>query len=191
MRSRAFVATVALLLAGFLAACDGDTGTGTPPPGSGVVPTAAPFPSVPEPTIVTRAATPSPTPTGTATPTPAAGGTAAPEQTYTVVAGDVLGSIADRFDVPSAAIRALNNLTGDNIQIGQRLRIPARVPGTTAPNSTGVTTYTVKPGDTAFGIALEFDTTVEALERANGVPRGGLNDLQLGQVVKLPPPGPR
>ena len=103
----------------------------------------------------------------------------------------MLGSIADRFDVPSAAIRALNNLTGDNIQIGQRLRIPARVPGTTSPDSAGVTTYTVKPGDTAFGIALEFDTTVEALERANSVPKGGLDDLQLGQVVKLPPPGPR
>ena len=35
-----------------------------------------------------------------------------------------LQSIADKFDVPSAAIRALNNLTGDSIQIGQKLRIP-------------------------------------------------------------------
>lgn len=192
MRSRAFVATVALLASVLLVACDGNAGTSTPTPGAGTVPTAAPFPSVPEPTLVTRAASPSPTATGTATPTPTGGtGVAAPEQTYVVVAGDVLGSIADKFDVPSAAIRALNNLTGDNIQIGQRLRIPARTPGTTTPGAAGVTTYTVKAGDTAFGIALEFDTTTEALERANGVPKGGLDNLQLGQVVKLPPPGQR
>ena len=52
-------------------------------------------------------------------------------------------------------------------------------------------TYTVKAGDTAFGIALQFDTTVQALERANSVPKDGLDNLQLGQVVKLPPPGTR
>jgi LysM repeat protein len=190
LRSRAFVATVALLMTGLLAACTGGTGKATPTPGAGAVPTAAPYASVPEPTIVTRLATPSPTPTGSATPTSGTGA-AAPEQTYTVVAGDVLGSIADKFDVPSAAIRALNNLTGDSIQIGQKLRIPAKTPGTTSPGATGVTTYTVKAGDTAFGIALQFDTTTEALERANGVQKGGLDNLQLGQVVKLPPPGQR
>ena len=54
-----------------------------------------------------------------------------------------------------------------------------------------MSTYTVKAGDTAFGIALQFDTTTEALERANGVAKGGLDNLQLGQVVKLPPPGQR
>ena len=190
LRSRAFAATVALLLAVPLAACDGNTGKTTPTAGTGNVPTASPFASVPSPTVVTRAATPSPTPTGSATPAASTGATA-PEQTYTVVAGDVLGSIADKFDVPSAAIRALNNLTGDSIQIGQKLRIPAKTPGTTSPGATGVTTYTVKAGDTAFGIALQFDTTTEALERANGVPKGGLDNLQLGQVVKLPPPGQR
>ncbi len=193
MRSRAFVATVALLLSGVLVACDGNTAKATPTVGAGSVPTAAPFPAVPEPTLVTRLATPSATPTGSATPAAASGatGAAAPEQTYTVVAGDVLGSIADKFDVPAASIRTLNNLTGDSIQIGQKLRIPGRVARTTSPGSGGVSTYTVKAGDTAFGIALQFDTTTEALERANGVAKGGLDNLQLGQVVKLPPPGQR
>ena len=184
MRSRAIFAIVALLVA---AACGGNADKATPTAGASV-PTAAPFASMPEPTIVTgvRAATP------TTSATPAAGAVT-PEQTYTVVAGDVIGTIADKFDVPSAQIRALNNLTSDTLQIGQKLRIPARTAGAplTTPPPGGVTSYTVKAGDTAFGIALQFDTTTEALERANGVAKGGLNNLQLGQVVKLPPPGQR
>lgn len=177
MRSRAFLATVAILVA---SACSGG---GKPAPGAGAVPTAAPFTNVPAATVVT----------GTATPTPSATPGTSGEQTYTVVAGDVLGSIADKFDVPSAQIRALNNLTTDTLQIGQKLRIPpksaANPPSTPSPG--GVTTYTVKQGDTAFGIALQFDTTTEALEKANNVPKGGLDNLQLGQIVKLPPPGQR
>ena len=43
--------------------------------------------------------------------------------------------------------------------------------------------YTIKPGDTLGGIAAKCDTTVGALERANGVdPRS----LQLGQVLAIP-----
>ena len=190
MRLRAILATGAIVA---LSACGGRSDT--PAPGGGGVPTAAPFVTLPEPIIVTGAATPAPTTSATATPAPGSPTSpgAAGEQIYTVVAGDVIGSIADRFDVPSAQIRALNNLTGDGIQIGQRLRIPARtttLPPAAVPGA-GVTTHTVKAGDTAYGIALQYDTTVAALERANAVSAGGLNNLQLGQVVKLPPPGGR
>lgn len=182
MRLRALLAPLALLALLVATACGGDSGgspTTTP-----AVPTAAPYPAVPSPTLVTGTPTATPTPTGTPS--------GAAEQTYTVVAGDVLGSIAAKFDVPAAQIRALNNLTGDDIQIGQKLRIPARSATpqpTAAPGA--ASSYTVKAGDTALGIALQFDTTVEALERANGVAKGGLETLQLGQVVKLPPPGQR
>ena len=182
MRARALLVTVALL---FATACGGQTDSGTPS-GTGFVPTAAPFPSVPSPVIVTGTATPAPNGTP-------AGGGGTGEQVYTVVAGDVLGTIADKFDVPASQLRVYNNLTTDTLQIGQKLKIPARTAGTVTPPASpgGVTTYTVKAGDTAFGIALQFDTTVAALERANGVPKDGLDNLQLGQVVKLPPPGER
>ncbi|MGE3857830.1 MAG: LysM peptidoglycan-binding domain-containing protein [Dehalococcoidia bacterium] len=191
MRSRAYVATVSLLLAGILGGCDSGSSTATPTAGATAIPTAAPFASVPSPTVVTRDPNAAP-PTGTATPspTPVASVAAGEEQTYTVVDGDVLGRIAARFNVSADAIRELNKLDGDDIRIGQTLRIPVRPQGSTTTEN-GVTSYIVKPGDTAFGIALEFDTTVEELERANGVAKGGLDDLQLGQVVKLPPPGRR
>lgn len=49
-------------------------------------------------------------------------------------------------------------------------------------------TYTVQEGDTAFGIALEFDTTVEALAAANDMTEEELENLQIGQVINLPAP---
>ncbi len=183
MRSRAHlaivasVATVTLIVA---TACGGNADPPIPGPDPGSVPTAAPLTSVPAAVVVT--ATP-------ATSTPAPGGT---QQTYTVESGDVLGSIAERFNVSSEAIRSLNQLTTDILQIDQELLIPAPAPDAPPPSTgAGITTYTVVEGDTPFGIALEFDTTVEALEAANGVAPGGLDLLQLGQVVKLPPPGQR
>ncbi len=194
LRFRALLAPIVLCSALLLGAACTDSGDRpTPTTGPGSVPTAPPLASVPSPTIVTGSATP----TGTGTPTTGTGaaGANAGEQSYTVVAGDVLTSIAVKFDVPSAQIRTLNNLTTDTLQIGQKLRIPAKTaasgtpPPSTSPGS--ASTYTVKAGDTAFGIALQFDTTTEALERANSVQRGGLDNLQLGQVVKLPPPGQR
>jgi peptidoglycan endopeptidase LytF len=153
------------------------------------IPTATPFASVPPPVVVT----PTNQPAASATP----GGNTS-EIVYTVVAGDSISVLADKFDVPSASIRALNNLTKDDLAIGQKVRIPAKAtvnPGTSTtpppPATNGVSTYTVKAGDSAFGIALQFDTTVEKLEAANGVKSGGLTSLQIGQVLKLPPPGQR
>jgi len=186
MRLRsALLAAVAMLSAG---ACFGGSGQ-APQPTPTPIPTATPFATVPAPVVVTP---------GTA---PASGPAAETgEQIYTVIAGDSISVIAEKFDVPSATIRALNKLTSDDILIGQTLRIPAKTtaggPGTSTtppalPPAGGVTIYTVKAGDSAFGIALQFDTSVEALEEANGVGPGGLNNLQIGQVVKLPPPGSR
>lgn len=177
-----------------------------PPPPRGIL-TATPFAKPPEPTIV---AAPSRTPGGTssatlgATPasstptaTPAAGGA---ETSYTVVAGDAISLIAQRFGVTSAAIRAANNLPNDDIRIGQVLKIPrAAASGTPTPGPTvgpsrptpppaSGDSYLVKPGDTAFGIALEFQVTLAELEQVNGVAPGGLNNIKAGETIRVPKP---
>jgi LysM repeat protein len=72
----------------------------------------------------------------TATATPATEPTSAagcPEGTqadgencvYTVVEGDTLSTIAERFGVTTAAISEANGLSGEGLQIGQALIIPA------------------------------------------------------------------
>jgi LysM repeat protein len=184
MRIRLHTFAVILLAAATvgLVACGGDDEPEPPFPTpttapSTPVPSATPLAQVPEPTIVTGPGEVSSTPVD---PT---------EVSYVVVAGDALSLIADRFGVSVDVIRQANNLSGDDIFIGQVLRIPrqAATPGATptpAPGSPD--TYTVQPGDTAFGIALQFDVTLQALEQANGVGPGGLDNLQIGQVLQIP-----
>ncbi|MBM4410237.1 MAG: LysM peptidoglycan-binding domain-containing protein [Chloroflexi bacterium] len=187
-----------LVLAVLLSAACGKTDP-APPPG---LPTASPLATVPEPTIVpagsrtpnggTSTSTPVPTTTATATPTA--------ETTYTVVAGDAMSLIAQRFATTAAAIRAANNLPNDDVRIGQILKIPrpatgtAPTPGPTVgpprPTPPPVTadSYVVKPGDTAFGIALEFQVTLAELEQINGLPPGGLNNIKAGETIRVPKP---
>ena len=48
------------------------------------------------------------------------------QQLWQVKAGDTLSSIAQRFNVSVDAIKAANNIKGNNIQVGQKLVIPAK-----------------------------------------------------------------
>ncbi len=170
------------------------------PPSPPGLPTATPLAKVPEPTIV-PATSRTPSSTGTSTATPTATPTAATAETaYTVVAGDAMSLIAQRFGTTSAAIRTANNLTNDDVRIGQVLKIPSGTtsitptPGPTVgpprptPPPVASDSYVVKPGDTAFGIALEFQVTLAELEQVNGVPAGGLNNIKAGETIRVPKP---
>jgi len=67
--------------------------------------------------------TPAPTAAQTVPPTPAP--TPAPVRTYTIVAGDTLASIAQRFGTTVEALQAANGISdADEIVIGQVLVIP-------------------------------------------------------------------
>jgi LysM repeat protein len=48
------------------------------------------------------------------------------EEMYTVKSGDTLSAIARQFGVRVHALRSANNLTTDKIQVGQKLKIPAK-----------------------------------------------------------------
>lgn len=113
--------------------------------------------------------------------------------TYTVQPGDNLFRIALRYGTTVAAIQQANNWYTTLIYVGQVLIIPTGSvppPGPTAtppPPPTGTTTYVVQPGDTLYGIALRFGTTVSALKAANGL----VGDLiYIGQVLTIPGSGP-
>ncbi|MDA0815209.1 MAG: LysM peptidoglycan-binding domain-containing protein [Chloroflexi bacterium] len=183
-------AILSIAAAALLVACSDDDGpteqpTATPAPAVTPAPTATPLARVPEPIIVTDAGLP-------------ASGLPSTEESvqYTVESGDTVGGIAERFGVSSDAIRSANEITNDEIFIGQVLTIPRDTAttgdtgsaGVEAPPVTDGSTYVVQPGDTAFGIALEFDTTVEALAAANGMTEDEITDLQIGQVINLPSP---
>lgn len=97
------------------------------------------------------------------------------ETTYTVVKGDTLYGIANKFGVSVNNLKTANNLTNNTLSIGQVLKIPS----TTASN----VTYTVKKGDTLYGIANTYNTTVNALKTLNNLTS---NTLSIGQTLILP-----
>ncbi|MDQ4078636.1 MAG: LysM peptidoglycan-binding domain-containing protein [Chloroflexota bacterium] len=47
-----------------------------------------------------------------------------------------------------------------------------------------IVNHTVQEGDTLYGIAILYGTTVEAIRQANGLEEGAI--LQVGQVLKIP-----
>lgn len=100
--------------------------------------------------------------------------------TYTVVSGDSLWSIARKFNTTVDELKRLNNLTSDNLSVGQVLIVS----GTTTPTEPPTTnTYTVMSGDSLWSIARKFNTTVDELKRINGLTS---NNLRIGQVLKIP-----
>ena len=97
--------------------------------------------------------------------------------TYTVVKGDNLYNIANKYGVTVETIKQANNLTSNLLSIGQILKIPAQN------IETGYKEYEVKAGDSLYSIARSYNTTVEAIVNANNLTT---TILSVGQILKIP-----
>ena len=179
------------------------TPTAEPRPAPSQEPRTAPTPG-PSPS---PAPEPRPTPGSGPRPAPAPGPTACPPgtATYIIRAGDNYHALAIRFRTTvDAIIRANPGVNPESLAIGQRICIPG---GTAAPpparhsetdktadlpdNSTeatvctpGTFAYTVQAGDTYYLLAQKYQTSVEAIIRAN--PGINPNILQIGQTICIP-----
>lgn len=116
---------------------------------------------------------------------------------YRVKNGDYLGRIASRHRCTVAQIKRWNNLSSNNIRVGQRLVIyrggtssgsasassaPAKTQSSSAAPASGGSTYTVKSGDTLSGIANRNGVTVAQLKQWNGLSG---NNIKVGQKLKV------
>jgi LysM repeat protein len=122
----------------------------------------------------------SPTAVAIATPT-LAGTPVLGEFEYTVQWYDTLYSLARRFNTTVEAIVALNGLQDANtIKVGQVLKIRGALPSP----SVAPAEYIVQPGDTLYSIARRYNTTVEAICRANGIVNPWY--IRVGQKLSIP-----
>lgn len=109
---------------------------------------------------------------------------------YTVKAGDSLWKIAMGNDLTVDHLKQMNNLTTNTIYVGQQLRIkegqinsqPSQSNSQANQSNQNVGTYTVKAGDTLWGIANDHDTTVSALKQNNHL---SSDTIYVGQVLSL------
>jgi len=150
--------------------------------------TPTPIPPTPTQTASPTEAPPTDTPTITLTPTISG------PFIYTVEEGDVLYSIAQKFDVEILVLIEVNqerlNLDPANpiIRVGDELLIPP--PGTQLstptplpeglPRGTRIE-YIVKPEDTLAFIASEFNSTVEDILEVNELEDA--NSIYVGQIL--------
>jgi N-acetylmuramoyl-L-alanine amidase len=92
---------------------------------------------------------------------------------HTVVSGETLGSIAEKYGVTSDSIRWSNNLTLTSLTPGMDLRIPP-VDGVV---------YTVKSGDTVESIASRFRSDANKIISFNDAELTGLVE---GETIVIP-----
>jgi len=126
---------------------------------------------------------------------------------YRVQRGDTLAGIADRFDVTVSDLKRWNHIAGARAPRGARLRIyaggvtaqsapPAKAKSARNVGGTGLqdvsardtegsehVEHRVKPGETLYTIAREYQTTVSALRQAN--PFLADRELQAGDTLTI------
>ena len=129
----------------------------------------------------------------------------APEYTvYVVRSGDYLAKISKRYNVTINSIKRLNNLKGDSIRVGQKLKLPGKIeignevaahaaapvvkaaPTPSAKYNGETKEYVVKSGDTLGAIAYGNGITIRQLKALNGLTR---DDLKIGQKIRIPANG--
>ena len=100
---------------------------------------------------------------------------------YTVKRGDTLWGIAKKFGVTVSAVVKANNIRNPNlIYVGEVFIIPHM----TSAESFEYTLYTVRRGDTLWGISRKFGTSINSIVALNGIKNPNL--IYAGEVFKIP-----
>jgi len=108
----------------------------------------------------------------------AAASTTAASWRHTVRRGDSLWSLASRYGTNVDRIKRDNELRGDRLVVGQKLRIE-----TGAGGGAGARSHTVRRGDTIGRIARTQSVSIESILRANGLSRK--STIYPGQILRL------
>lgn len=99
---------------------------------------------------------------------------------YIVKEGDSLWSIASKNNTTVDNIKKLNNLSSNNLSVGQVLKLSYDAENEDIKESN---IYTVKKGDSLWLIANKYGTTVDELKNANNLKS---NTLSIGQTLIIP-----
>ncbi len=95
---------------------------------------------------------------------------------YRVRTDDSLWKIARKFRTSVDALKRANHISSSIIHPGQKLRIP---PG----DSVAYVKHRVRPGETLYGLAARYGTSVAAIKRANGM-TGSM--IRAGKIITVP-----
>ncbi|MBU4226945.1 LysM peptidoglycan-binding domain-containing protein [bacterium] len=110
---------------------------------------------------------------------------------YTVVKGDSLWSISQRYDVNMNTIISTNNLKEiSRLSIGQKLKLPitnmdiAKAEGYGQEAAAEEIIYSVKKGESLWSISREYNVKLEAIIAANSIIDA--SKISAGQQLRIP-----
>lgn len=141
-----------------------------------------------------------PTVTGTAKPQSAPQQQQAPQGgVYRVVRGDTMSAIAAKHNMSLSALLNMNGMNASQIiYVGQSIKVAGGAPAANPANNaqaapqqqqqqpagnTNVSTYTIKSGDTLYGISRSHGMSLQALLSLNNISASSL--ILPGQVLKI------
>jgi membrane-bound lytic murein transglycosylase D len=117
---------------------------------------------------------------------------------HKVRSGDSWWRIANRYRVPVAVLKKVNNTTSNILRPGQLVMVPGNESGRAVASSSASSgssgssqraiasrrgNYVVRSGDTLWSISRKFGTTVSTLKQSNGLRS---NSLKAGQKLYIP-----
>ncbi len=104
---------------------------------------------------------------------------------HEVKKGETLYSISRAYGKSVAEIQRLNQLSGNELKVGQKIKISVSGESTSSPNvkvsSNG--SHTVQKGETLYSISRAYGVTVAEIQKANGLSG---NELKVGQTIRIP-----
>jgi len=109
---------------------------------------------------------------------------------YKVIAGDSLGVIAQRYNIPTAMLKSANAKTSSRIRIGETLIIPSiglnEIAKTVQKKKRRLAhkTHTIDNGDTVWDIAKKHKLSVKDILAFNGMSKN--STLRIGASIKIP-----
>ena len=103
-------------------------------------------------------------------------------KTHKLKRNETLTSLAKRYHVSVSELKAVNNLTGNQVKRGTVLIIPPPVESSSQVDNESAATYKVKKGETLTKIAKKTGVSVFELKRLNGLTR---NNVKPGRVLAL------
>jgi len=111
--------------------------------------------------------------------------------TYTVVKGDNLWSISQRYDVNMSTIISTNNLKEiSRLSIGQKLKLPitnmdiAKAEGYSEEAVAEEIVYYVKKGESLWSISRDYNVKLESIIAANNITNA--SKISAGQQLRIP-----
>lgn len=114
---------------------------------------------------------------------------------HIVAPREYLNKIAENYGTTAEEIKKLNNLTSNNLKIGQRLKIPSSGGTEVVAQDNGAQTlinvpakqadgmHSVINGETIFTLAKKYGITAYQIRQANNLKD---NNLKIGQTLKMP-----